>query len=133
MFSDDDNTAGWYTRKLPQYVDIDLGMQREIGKLDIVFGDTDKKKYTYSVMASDDGEVWKYCAADLTTKPVTRNTAELTYTNARYVRIWIQQIEPLYQATWFTDIREIKVYGINRGELLDFEPLNSGYIRPVEY
>lgn len=133
MFTDDDNTGGWYARKLPQYVDIDLGMTREIGKLDIVFGDTDTKKYTYSVMVSDDGSEWKYCAADLTTKPVTRNTAELAYTNARYVRIWIQQIEPLYQASWFTDIREVRIYGINRGEPLDFEPLNSGYMHPVEY
>ena len=133
MFTDDTEDGGWYARNLPLYMDIDLGLVREIGKADIMFAGTTEKEYTYSVMISEDGINWKYAKRDCITKPVTRNTVEFDYTKARYVRIWVQRITPMFKTHWFTDIRGVRIYGVDNGESFDFEPVNTSYIRPVEY
>ena len=130
MFKEDDNTVGWYARKVPQYVEVDLGAVREIGSVTAVFGDYDKRKYTYSIMVSNDGEAWKYAACDLTTKSIKENRAIFDYVNARYVRLWVSQIQPFYQSDWFTDIRSLKIYGIDRD--VSFSPVNDEYYDDFE-
>ena len=133
MFENDGNLNGWYTRKLPQYVDIDLGVEREIGRVDTVFGDTGEKRYFYSVMVSDDGENWRYAVKNTATKRVAVNSAAFDTVRGRYVRIWISKITPMFKKYWFTDLRGVKIYGIDDGQSLDFEPINGGYLGKVEY